>query len=83
MSQPLDQVLLTNPQDFTPEHPRRAPWHQPTLRRVEVAHTGNFAVVNLRKADRAQLRGLDRPSWDRDHLEPFDWTPAGWGVSGS
>ena len=77
MSYPLDQVLVTNPQDFWVEHPERKPWHRPTLRRIEHAYTGNVRTVSLKGADQAQLRGLGIPSWDRDWLEPFDWTPAG------
>lgn len=82
MSEPLDQVLARAlVEDFVPEHPNRAPWHQPTLRGVELAYTGNVAVVRLDCADRAELHGLDRPSWERDDLEPTDWTPIGWGVA--
>jgi hypothetical protein len=44
---------------------------------VQLAITDNRATVNLACADRVQLHGLDRPSYERDWLEPFDWTPAG------
>ena len=79
---PLAEVLARNAQDFTPEHPRSPVWHQPTLRKVEVAYTGNVAVVPLEVADRAHLQHLDRPSHEQDYLEPSDWMPAGWGVTG-
>lgn len=81
MSEPLDRVLTRAWGDFTPKRPGRAPWHRPSHRPVKVAYTGNLITVPLEVADRVQLRGLDRPSWLRDDLEPFDWTPAGWGVS--
>ena len=80
MSRPLDQVLGRAVEDFTPERPGHPPWHQPTLDRVELASTGNLVTVPLRKADRVRVYGLGRPSWEQDDLEPFDWTPAGWGV---
>jgi hypothetical protein len=81
MSQPLGEVLATAWDDFTPEHPRRAPWHQPTLRGVEVAYTGNVVVVPLHEADTAKLQRLDRPSDERDWLEPGDWMAGpGWGM---
>jgi hypothetical protein len=81
MSEPLDRVLTRYGGEFVPEHPERAPWHQPTIRTVEVAVTDNRATVDLAIADRVHLRGLDRPTFERDDLEPFDWTPAGWGVA--
>ena len=61
-ARPLAGVLAANAQEFIPEHPRRPPWHQPTLRGVEVATTGNVAAVPLVSADKAQLRNLARPS---------------------
>ncbi len=67
--------------DFTPEHPERTPWHQPSGQRVELAYTANVAVVCLDRADREQLHGLGRPSWEQDWLELTDWMPVGWGVS--
>ena len=81
MSYPLDQVIATNPGGFVPESPDRHPWHQPTLGPVQVASTGNVITVPFRVADRAHVHGLGRPSWEQDFLEPFDWTPAGWGVA--
>lgn len=81
MTYPLDQVLLTTSGGFVPERPRRAPWHQPTLRRVEHAYTGNVAVVPLKFADRVQLHGLGRLSRDRDDLEPTDWMAVGWAIA--
>jgi hypothetical protein len=78
---PLGEVLAQAREDFTPEHPTRRPWHQPTLRGYELASTGNVAVVNLKHADQAQLRNLGVPSWEQDWLEPGDWTPTGWGVA--
>jgi hypothetical protein len=81
MSSPLDQVLLRNAGDFTPAHPNRPPWHQPTLREVQLVSTGNVATVPLALADRVYLHGLDAPSWERDWLEPGDWMRGpGWGV---
>jgi hypothetical protein len=77
---PLSDVILQAPEDFTPAHPRRAPWHQPTIRRYQLASTGNVAVVPLEVA-RVCLRRLGRPSWEQDWLEPADWTRAGWGVA--
>jgi hypothetical protein len=79
---PLDQVLVRTPGDFTPAHPERAPWHQPTLdyTRLDFAVTDNRVAVPLGIADRVQLHGLERPTHERDWLEPFDWTPAGWGA---
>lgn len=78
---PLGDVLAHAWSDFVPKHPERPPWHQPTLRGVELAYTGNICTVPLIVADRVHLHGLDRPSLDRDDLEPTDWTPAGWGVT--
>jgi hypothetical protein len=78
---PLGQVLATAWDDFAPERPNRAPWHQPTLRGYELAATGNVIEVPLLVADRVQLGNLGVPSDYRDELEPFDWTPAGWGVT--
>jgi hypothetical protein len=80
---PLEQVVARARCDFEPEHPGRAPWHKPTLRRVEIAITDNRAVVNLAVADRERLHGLNRPSYERDWLEPYDWMPVGWGVGRS
>jgi hypothetical protein len=77
---PLSDVLRTAIPDFTPEHPQRAPWQREQLDHVEHAYTGNIIIVPLKIADRVHLRGLDRPSDERDDLEPSDWTPAGWGV---
>lgn len=77
---PLGDVLVHAWDEFTPEHPERRPWRQPTLRGVELAYTGNVAVVRLERADTVELHGLGRPSWEQDWLEPTDWTPAGWGV---
>jgi hypothetical protein len=78
---PLSEVLVRTPGDFTPAHPSRAPWHQPTLRGFELASTGNLAEVPLVVADRVHLQGLEAPSWDRDDLEPTDWMRGpGWGV---
>jgi hypothetical protein len=81
MSAPLGDVLRTAITDFQPEHPEREPWHQPTLRGVELAITDNRRVVRLEVADRVKLRNLDHVTFDRDYLEPFDWTPAGWGIA--
>ncbi len=79
---PLGEVLArAYGWEFEPRDPTRPPWAQPSLRGVEHAYTGNVAVVPLERADRVQLHNLDRPSDERDDLEPFDWTPAGWGVS--
>lgn len=78
---PLGDVLLRAIPDFVPEHPRRAPWQREQLDRLEHAYTGNVATVNLAVADRMHLRGLGRPSWEQDWLEPSDWTRAGWGVA--
>jgi hypothetical protein len=80
---PLADVLLRTPRDFVPAHPERAPWAQPTLdwTRVVWAITDNRAVVNLRVADRVRLQGLERPTYTRDDLEPYDWMPRGWGAS--
>jgi hypothetical protein len=79
---PLDQVILFTPGDFTPAQPSRVPWRQPTLRVVDWASTGNITTVNLAVADRVHLHGLERPSWDRDDLEPTDWLRGpGWGVA--
>jgi hypothetical protein len=78
---PLGDVLLHAIPDFTPEHPERAPWQRDQLDHVEHAHTGNIIIVPLKVADRVHLRGLDRPSYEQDCLEPSDWTPAGWGVA--
>ena len=77
---PLDEVLSHGWSNFTPARPGRPPWHRPTLRHVEIATTGIVAIIPLEIADRAHLHGLDRPSDWQDDLEPFDWTPAGWGV---
>jgi hypothetical protein len=74
-----DQALLRTPDDFTPARPDRPPWHQPTLGEVEIPCTDNRAEVNVRIADRVKRRGLERPSYERDWLEPFDWAPARWG----
>jgi hypothetical protein len=82
LERPLADVLHRTPIDFTPAHPERRPWHQPTLRGVELASTGNVASVPLAIADRVHLHGLDAPSWDRDWLEPTDWMRGpGWGVA--
>jgi hypothetical protein len=79
---PLADVLHTTPGDFTPAHPNRPPWHQPTLREVELVSTGNIVTVPLVLADRVRLHGLEAPSWDRDDLEPTDWMRGpGWGVA--
>jgi hypothetical protein len=78
---PLGQVLATAWDDFVPQRPNRPPWHQPTLREVQVAYTGNIVIVPLEVADRVQLHNLGAPSDYRDDLEFFDWTPAGWGGS--
>jgi hypothetical protein len=78
---PLGEVLRTAIPDYEPEHPERAPWQREQLDRVQHAYTGNVVVVNLKLADRVHLRGLDRPSYEQDWLEPSDWTPAGWGVA--
>lgn len=77
---PLDQVLVTALDDFVPERPNRAPWHRSTLHHVEHAHTSNVVTVPLVVADRVHLRNVARASDERDELEPFDWTPAGWGM---
>lgn len=78
---PLDQVLVTAVEDFEPERPNRAPWHQPTKPTPQVASTGNVVTVPLVVADRVHLRNVDRASDERDELEPVDWTPLGWGVT--
>lgn len=78
---PLGDVLLRAIPDFTPEHPKRAPWQREQLDRVELASTGNVAVVNLAVADRVHLHGLDRPSYEQDWECPEDWTRQGWGVA--
>ena len=78
---PLDEVLRHAIPDFTPEHPERPPWTQPTWRPVEVAATYNAVTVPLIAADRVQVHGIGRPTDLRDDLEPTDWTPAGWGVA--
>jgi hypothetical protein len=80
---PLADVLKSARDDFVPAHPERRPWHQPSLdySRLEIAVTDNRATVNLAYADRVQLLGLDRPSYERDWLEPGDWMRGpGWGV---
>jgi hypothetical protein len=60
--------------EFTPAHPEREPpWHQHTLGTVELVCTGNLVEVPLEVADRVSLRGLKRPTWERDFLEPGDW----------
>jgi hypothetical protein len=77
-------VLLRAWEDFTPAHPERRPWHQPTLdwARLEIVATDNRATVNLAVADRVHLHHLERPTGDRgDELEPGDWMRGpGWGV---
>ena len=78
VSRPLGDVLARALGDFTPEHPNRPPWHRSTLRDVEVAYTGNLCTVRLERADRVQLVGLDRPSYERDELELSDWLAIGW-----
>lgn len=78
---PLDQVLTDAWQDFTPAHPNRPPWHRAQFGRVEVAYTGDVAVVPLEVADRVRLHGLDRPSCDVDDMLFEDQLPASWGVS--
>lgn len=80
-ARPLGEVLAHAYGDFTPRHPDRPPWHQPRAVIDTVAVTDNRAVVPLALADRVHLHHLDRPTWTRDYLEPFDWTPAGWGVT--
>jgi hypothetical protein len=82
---PLVDVLHRLPgiDTFQPEHPDRdPPWHQRTLPPSELVSTGNLVEVNLAVATRVSLIGLDRPSWDRDPLEPYyDWRKGpGWGV---
>ena len=81
MSRPLDQVLARAWGDFVPARPDRPPWHQPRALAVDHAYTGNVVTVPLVIADRVQLHGLDRPSYNQDWLEPQDWFPVGWGVS--
>jgi hypothetical protein len=80
MSEPIDKVLLrTSAEDFTPEHPRRPPWLQPTVRSIEYASTGDVATVPLAKADRANLHGLGR----REREQPEDYediVSSSWGV---
>jgi hypothetical protein len=67
--------------EFTPAHPERLPWHQHTLPSVELVCTGNLVEVPLEIATRVSLRGLKRPTWERDFLEPGDWRKGpGWGV---
>lgn len=79
---PLGEVLSRrSPDDFEPQTPDRAPWHRETLDYVEHATTGNVVTVPLVVADRVTLHGLDRPSDDRDDLEPGDWHPVTWGVT--
>jgi hypothetical protein len=80
---PLADVLRHAWGDFTPAHPNRPPWHQPTLdySRADWAITDNRATVNLAVAGRKKLQGLDRPTYERDDLEPGDWMRGpGWGV---
>lgn len=82
MTQPLDQVLARRGLgQFYPRHPDRRPWVQPLAAPVEVAYTGNSAVVPVEVADRAHVQGLERPTWDRDDLEFTDWMPVGWAVA--
>jgi hypothetical protein len=78
---PLGEVLARAFCDFYPQHPEREPWQQPTPLAIEFAVTDNRVTVPLQVADRVKLQGLDQPTFERDYLEPFDWTPAGWGVS--
>jgi hypothetical protein len=67
--------------EFTPEHPELAPWHQRTFDTVTLVCTGNLVEVPLEIADRVTLRGLNRPTWERDFFEPGDWRKGpGWGV---
>jgi hypothetical protein len=67
--------------EFEPALPERRPWHQHTLDSVELVCTGNLVEVPLEVADRVSLRGLKRPTWERDYLEPWDWKRGpGWGV---
>jgi hypothetical protein len=67
--------------EFTPECPECPPWHQHTLDSVELVCTGNLVEVPLEIATRVELRGLYRPTWDRDFYEPGDWRKGpGWGV---
>jgi hypothetical protein len=83
MSEPLADVLRRAWGDFTPTHPERRPWHQPTLdySRVDWAITDNRREVNLAVADRVRLQGLEWPTYERDDLEPGDWMRGpGWGV---
>ena len=77
----LDVLTRAFPGGFTPKHPQRRPWHQPTLGHVEVAFTGVVAVVPLEIADRVELHGLGRPSWEQDWDCPEDWTRQSWGVA--
>ena len=79
MSEPLDQVLTRAWGDFTPKRPGRAPWHQPSHLPVEVAYTGNVAVVPLEIADRVRLRNVGRPSGLRDDTGALRLDPGGLG----
>ena len=78
---PLSDVLRRAVPDYQPEHPDRPPWWQPRSVVDEVASTGNVAVVRLERADRVELHGLDRPSYEQDWDCPEDWTRQSWGVS--
>ena len=82
MSAPLGEVLSRRSLDgFTPQHPDRHPWAQPTLDHVELAYTGDVVTVPLVIADRVTLHGLDHPTWAQDWTEPGDWLPQSWGVA--
>jgi hypothetical protein len=73
---------LSAPSDvWLPARPGRAPWAQAEPMPVELAQTGNVAVLGLKGADQCTLHGLDgAPMW-RDDTEPYDWFPFTWGVS--
>jgi hypothetical protein len=79
MSEPLDKVLArTAYQDFAPERPNRPPWARGHVS-AEHASTGDVATVDLAKADRANLHGLERREPEQPELWE-DQTPESWGV---
>jgi hypothetical protein len=82
--QPLSDVLHRQREEFLPERPQDdPPWQQPAFDSVTLVCTGNLIEVPLDVADRVTLRGLNRPTWERDYLEPGDWRRGpGWGVPG-
>ena len=72
MTRPLAEVLARSFGDFTPQHPSRHPWTQPSHRPVEHAYTGITHIIPLGIADRVHLIGVDRPTTLQDWTEPED-----------